>query len=205
MSKEKRLWSGKFHYGRKWVDKWRPRQRHLGGLKMSLFVVGIPSFVQATPVAIRLWIVSQEQDLNPSPLPALVQLFPVWNWLLGFGRIKVFVCRAQCCTEKTAYLFTFGSIDAVKSHTPGLCKCQKEKVDQKHEEPKLSQRCTKECVVIRCFAVGVSDAGWQECAGEDELTSLHLESGLLWRCVVSGSGGVREGGTTWRKGVKKNK
>lgn len=85
---QKRLWSGRFHYSRKWVDKWRLRQWDFGGLKMSLFVVGIPSFVQATPVAIRLWIVSQEQDPNP-PFPALVQLFPVWNWLLSFGLIKV--------------------------------------------------------------------------------------------------------------------
>lgn len=33
----------------------------------------------------------------------------------------------------------------------------------------MSQCCTKECVVIRCFAVGVSDASWQECAGEEQL------------------------------------
>lgn len=125
--KEKRLWSGKFHYSRKWVDKWRPRQRDLGGLKMSLFVVGIPSFVRATPVAIRLWIVSQEQDLNPSPLPALVQLFPVWNWLLGFGGIKVFASRDQCYIEKTAYLFTFGSFDAGKLYILDLFKYKEKK------------------------------------------------------------------------------
>lgn len=52
--------------------------------------LGRRSFVQTTPVATRLWIVSQEQDPYP-PFPAPVQLFPVWNWLLSFGLIKVFV------------------------------------------------------------------------------------------------------------------
>lgn len=45
------------------------------------------SFVQATPDATRLWIVSQEQNPYP-PFPVPVQLFPVWNWLLSFGLIN---------------------------------------------------------------------------------------------------------------------
>ncbi len=84
----KRLWSGQFSYSRKEVSKGRQGQYESGSLKMTHSFLGKRSFVQATPVATKLWIVSQEQTSYPS-FPAPVQLFPVWNWLLTFGLITV--------------------------------------------------------------------------------------------------------------------
>lgn len=95
----KSLWSGQFSHRRKEVSKWRPRQKEFGGLKMTHSFLGRHSFVQATPVATRLWIVSQEQDPYP-PFPASVQLFPVWNWLLSFWTYQSFVNWGQCCAKE---------------------------------------------------------------------------------------------------------
>lgn len=66
----------------------------LGVWRWPTVFLGRRSFVQATPVATRLWIVSQERHPYP-PFPAPVQLFPVWNWLLSFGLIRVLWTEAN--------------------------------------------------------------------------------------------------------------
>lgn len=167
---------------------------------MRLFAVGIPSFVQANPVAIRLWIVSQEQDPNPSPLPALVQLFPVWNWLLGFGLIKVYFCRFQCCTEKP-FLSLSPNIKCFLNCAHFANKNKRTRDSSKVEEQQLSQCCAKKNAVLHRSLL--LRCGCLRCTGADELTYFHLQSGLLWWCVASGSGGIGEGGTTWSKKKEK--
>lgn len=97
----KRLWSGQWDSlaieGRKSVNGDQEDK--------SLEVWRWPnvSFVQATPVATRLWIGSQEQDPY-SPFPVPVQLFPVWNWLLSFRLIKVLSTEASVVPRKVFWL-----------------------------------------------------------------------------------------------------
>lgn len=80
-------WTVRLMVGRKSVNGDQDN-KILGVWRWPTVFLGRRSFVQATPVATRLWIVSQERHPYP-PFPAPVQLFPVWNWLLSFGLIRV--------------------------------------------------------------------------------------------------------------------
>lgn len=66
----KRLWSGRLGNSGKEVSKSdqddkEVEKQGMRGLKMTPSFLGERSFVQAIPVATRLWVVSQEWDLNP--------------------------------------------------------------------------------------------------------------------------------------------